>query len=313
MVVRLAIFGMLLVFAVPAVAYAGAVPTPSPSPSARETLGQAWWTGPMLAPSAGTLPHGHVLVEPYLYDVMESHANDFGSLTYVIYGLTDRLSVGAIPTAGHNIPSNGPRSSSVGLGDLGVLAQYRLLQYQPGSWVPTTSVTVQETFPTGAYDQLGTHPSDGFGSGVYTTKVSLYMQDFAWMSNGRILRLRLNLSQSFSGHANVDGVSVYGTSDGFRGSVKPGNALSIDASAEYSMTSNWVLASDVVYGDSDNTRLTGNTGVTDLGASTSWAFAPALEYNWTPNLGILVGVRLIPTGHNTAASITPAIAVNYVH
>ena len=30
----------------------------------------AWWTGPMLAPSAATLPSGHMLIEPYLFDVM---------------------------------------------------------------------------------------------------------------------------------------------------------------------------------------------------------------------------------------------------
>ena len=30
----------------------------------------AWWTGPMLAPSGATLPQGHALIEPYLFDVV---------------------------------------------------------------------------------------------------------------------------------------------------------------------------------------------------------------------------------------------------
>jgi len=38
--------------------------------AADQSRDDAWWTGPMLAPSAATLPQGHVLVEPYLFNVM---------------------------------------------------------------------------------------------------------------------------------------------------------------------------------------------------------------------------------------------------
>src|SRR5205085_9936914 len=74
--------------------------------AAEQSREDAWWTGPMLAPSAATLPQGHVLVEPYLFDVMtdgrfdakgtwhpSSREHDIGSLSYILYGLTDRLSV----------------------------------------------------------------------------------------------------------------------------------------------------------------------------------------------------------------------------
>src|SRR5271154_5096031 len=50
------------------------------SPTDRQKLGEAWWTGPMLANNASTLPRGHFLVEPYLYDVISPHTNGFGSL-----------------------------------------------------------------------------------------------------------------------------------------------------------------------------------------------------------------------------------------
>src|SRR5215813_1358557 len=81
----------------------------------RQSLDDAWWTGPMLAPSAATLPRGHFLIEPYLYDVIvvghydrdgirrsEPVSHGFGSLVYALYGLSDRLTVGVIPTAGYN-------------------------------------------------------------------------------------------------------------------------------------------------------------------------------------------------------------------
>ncbi|HUA09432.1 MAG TPA: hypothetical protein VMA98_09170 [Candidatus Acidoferrales bacterium] len=277
-----------------------------------ETLSDAWWTGPLLAPSAGTLSRGHVLVEPYVYDVITPAARThaYGSLTYLIYGVTDRFNVGLIPTFGYTAMS-GASGSALGLGDLSVMAQYRLLTFHPGSATPGMAVNVEETLPTGRYDQLGANPNNGVGSGVYATKVSLYMQDYAWLANGRILRLRFNLSHSFSGAANVRGTSVYNTGNGFSGSAYPGNADVVDAAAEYSVTRNWVAASDVVYSYNGRTYVNGNSAMT-LGNSGSFAFAPALEYNWTANAGIIFGVRIIPKGFDTSSSLTPVVAINMV-
>ena len=44
--------------------------------SDRQSLDDAWWTGPMLAPSAATLPQGHFLIEPYFYDVIQQGQYD---------------------------------------------------------------------------------------------------------------------------------------------------------------------------------------------------------------------------------------------
>jgi hypothetical protein len=276
----------------------------------------------MLAPSAATLRRGHFLVEPYLYDVIAAHSNGFGSLTYVSFGLADRVTVGLIPTAGFNKVSNGPSSSGPGLGDLTVQTQYRLTQFHVGSWIPTTSVAVQETLPTGKYDRLGNRPSDGLGSGAYTTTLALYSQTYFWLPNGRILRVRFNVSQSLSNHANVEDVSVYGTETGFRGRAKPGSSFLINASWEYSLTRRWVLALDATYRHNGNTRATGyqirdpktaqNSIRLDSGSSEVFALAPAIEYSWKPNLGVLLGTRLIPASHNTHATITPAVAMNFV-
>jgi hypothetical protein len=298
--------------------------TSPPSSVVRQSLDDAWWTGPMLAPSAATLPRGHFLIEPYLYDVIAAHSNGFGSLTYVNYGVTDRLTVGLVPTAGFNKLSTGPSSSGVGMGDLTLQTQYRLAKFDEGSWIPTISVAVQETLPTGKYDALGDRPSDGLGSGADTTTLALYSQTYLWLPNRRILRMRFNVTQSLSNQVNVEGVSVYGTAAGFRGHAKPGGSFYVDASWEYSLTRKWVLALDATYRHNGNTRSTGydmldSNGLRnspwiqkDSGSSEVFAFAPAIEYSWKPNLGVLVGTRVIPASHNTHASITPALAINFV-
>src|SRR5882762_4819264 len=103
---------------------AGAQQATPPSCADHNSLADAWWTGPMLANSAATLPRGHVLIEPYLYDVVGTaqyggdgvrrsvpRSNGFGSLTYIVYGLTDRVGLGLIPTAGFNTASGGLSSS----------------------------------------------------------------------------------------------------------------------------------------------------------------------------------------------------------
>ena len=91
-----------------------------------ESRADAWWTGPMLAPNATMLPHGHVLLEPYVFDVISTGSLDasgahhaapadqqLGSLTYMLYGLTDNVTVGMIPRFFYNEPAGAPNSSGV--------------------------------------------------------------------------------------------------------------------------------------------------------------------------------------------------------
>jgi len=303
------------------------------SSNPRESMADAWWTGPLLAPSANTLPQGHMLIEPYVYDVTTQgfynstgtrvsapHANEFGSLTYFNYGLFNKFTVGVIPVFGYNEVSHGPNSSSLEVGDLNVQAQYRLRLFREGSWLPTISVNFQETLPVGKYDQLGNNANNGLGSGAYTTTLGFYTQTFFWMPNGRILRTRFNATQAFSHSASIQDVSVYGTTQGFRGHASPGAALFLDLAAEYSITRHWVLAGDAVYRHQYNTAVSGynlSDPATSIflnsGPSQVFGFAPAFEYNFTSKVGFIAGARIFPAGKNTTDSITPVIAVNIVH
>jgi len=276
----------------------------------------AWWTGPMLANSAHTLPTGHMLIESYLYDAISGQANSVNSLTYLLYGVTDRLTIGLVPTAGYNSVRGGPDSSGVQLGDTQLRAQFGLTSLDMAEGVPDLAIALIETVPTGRHDRLGARSVNGFGNGAYTTALAFYSQMLFRMPNGRLLRTRLDLSQSISRKTTVEDVSVYGTGVGFRGHARPGNGFSADAAFEYSLTRNWVLALDVIYNHGNEAiargAQNGKTIVLSSGTSDSLGLAPAIEFSWTPNIGVLAGVRIIPKGHNTPASVTPAIAINYV-
>lgn len=289
----------------------------APGASTREAIQDARWTGPILAPSAGTLPRGNFLIEPYIYDVVTSRpvSHTAGSLSYLEYGATNWLTVGLIPTLNYERQPGGIHSARVGWGDLSLVAQQRLRPYHPGQWVPALAFNFQESFPTGQFDHLDGHASDGFGTGVRTTMLSLFSQTYVWLPNGRILRARLNLSQSFSTTAKVSGVSVYGTGAGFAGRAHPGAVSNADLGLEYSLTRCWALALDAATRYQNRTWVRGQDAgpvALDSGASEQVIFAPAAEYNIGANLGVIAGARLIVLGHNFTRSITPVIAINFV-
>ena len=118
----------------------------------------------MLAANAETLPHGHVLFEPTLFDSISyaafdsrgvahdvERAHNFGLQSDLNYGLTDRFMVGLIPRLAFTKEMSDEQSSAgVGLGDVTVQAQYRLNQFEEGYWLPTIAVNLQETLPTGS-------------------------------------------------------------------------------------------------------------------------------------------------------------------
>ena len=302
----------------------------------QQSLDDAWWTGPLLAASPGTLPRGHWLVEPYVYDVMSygrfdengtlrgtGAGHDFGSQTYIEYGLVNGFTLGLIPRLGLYESSAGEDSSGFTVGDITLQGAYGLTQYRPGSHVPTISLVVGETFPTGKYDRLD-GPADGaLGSGAYSTTVSLYSQTYFWMPNGRILRTRLDSSYSIPQWASVQGESVYGTAAGFAGRAHPSRSFVADLALEYSATQSWVLATDFWWEHDGNTRVEGGYVsaatsalpsylVQDSGSDDVLYLAPAIEYNWSAAMGVIAGMRVAALGRNTTATVTPVAAINMV-
>ena len=330
-----ALQAVLCVFSIGASAVAGA--TSESGVAARQSLDDAWWTGPLLAPAAGTLPRGHWLVEPYFYDVMayghfdrnrtlqsSGAAHSMGNQSYIEYGLVDKFTLGLIPRLGFHESNAGQDSAGFAVGDLTLQGAYGLTSYQPDSWMPMTSFVVGETFPIGKYDRLSGKTDGALGSGAYSTTVSLYSQKYFWLPNGRILRTRFDVSYSISEWASVHGESVYGTLDNFIGRAHPGPSFTSDLAFEYSATRNWVLAADIWWEHDGNTRVEGDyyaqtvtagllpSVLEDFGSSEILYLAPAVEYNWSPTMGVIAGARVAAMGRSVTATVTPVAAINMV-
>jgi hypothetical protein len=300
----------------------------------QQSMDEAWWTGPLLAPNAATLPQGHWLLEPYLYDLITyghfdtngtlrsaGAAHDIGNQSYIEYGLVNGFTLGLIPRLGFHESSAGQDSSGFTVGDITLQGAYGLTQFHQGSWIPATSLVIGETLPTGKYDRLDGRTDGALGSGAYSTTVSLYSQTYLWMPNGRILRTRLDLSYEISRWTSVRDMSVYGTSDGFSGRAHPGQSFVADLAFEYSVTQEWVLATDVIWEHDGNTRVEGGYApaitsalpphfVQNSGSDDLLYLAPAVEYNWSPSMGVIAGARIAAAGRNIGATVTPVAAIN---
>src|SRR5436190_5930742 len=207
----------------------------------RAAMKAARWTGPMLASTAETLPHGHFYTEPYFYDVIVAGDHHPGSSGFYQYGLLDNLTVGFQPsfaTATNRI------DRGMAIGDFKLLSQVRLTHFTPDHQVPTIALVLNEIMPTGRFDRLGP-TQEGHGSGAFATEVGVNVQHWFLLNNGRLLRARINVLQRFYNRTGVEGRSVYGTDVGFKGHARPGARTTLIGAVEYSLTNQWVLALDV--------------------------------------------------------------------
>ena len=97
--------------------------------------------------------------------------------------------------------------------------------------------------------------------------------------------------------------------------ARPGDVLTIYSAWEYSITREWVFALDFIYQHDASTRLNGATGDAqrvdnDFGSAWRFGVAPAIEYNWSRNVGVIVGTRWYVAGRNSNATVTPMAAIN---
>ena len=298
-----------------AAAFACLMSSPAAAESAdveqlRAAMKAARWTGPLLASNAETLPQGHFYTEPYFFDGISGGDHHPGTSGFYQYGLADNWTVGMQPFFGLGTQRY---NREVAIGDFKLLSQVRLSHFTPEHQVPSVALVTNLVVPTGKYDRLDASKS-GHGSGAFAPEIGINVQQYFLLKNGRLLRGRINILKDFPLRTDVTGRSVYGTDAGFRGHARPGSKTTVILGAEYSLTKEWVLAFDIEADHWGKTHVTGRDAggaVVDQTSARSWnvGFAPGVEYNWSDRAGAIFGVWIVPKGHNTRSSVTPAIAI----
>jgi opacity protein-like surface antigen len=277
----------------------------------RVAMQGARWTGPLLASTAETLPQGHFYTEPYFFDVISGGHHYPGSSGFYQYGLLDNYTVGVQPFFSLGTQKY---NRSVAIGDFKIVTQVRVGHFTAKHRVPSVAIVMNLVVPTGKYDHLAAL-KQGHGSGSFAPEIGINAQQYFLLGNGRLLRARINILKNFPLRGEVSGRSVFGTDADFRGHAKPGSKTTVIVGAEYSLTKEWVLALDVERDQWGKTTVAGHDTATAAlvkhVSPESWniGFAPAVEYNWSDRAGIIAGVWVVPKGHHTQSSVTPAIAI----
>lgn len=284
-----------------------------------------WFTGPLLAPTANTIPPGHVNFEPYIYfmaftasydnhwkKVSQPNLYSLLSQTFIQVGLNSFMDFQIAPQLFYQF-TEGVRSTQIG--DLPISVDFQLAHDLPNHWRPSIKFTLKASCPFGKYqnlnpDKLGV---DGVGSGSWNPGMALNFSKLLSLSNNRFLSLRLALSYIVPNPTSVRGLNVYGGALNTKGTVYPGNTFSCDVSMEYTLTQNWTVATDLYYIHANKIRFSGNPGILSVvgkPSSDQISLAPAIEYNWNINVGIITGAWVTLGGRNTSCFRGSVTAIN---
>ena len=296
----------------------------------QQTVSNQWFTGSLVSPSPALPVAGLVAIEPYdivtlntgSYDARGNHHGGSNNprsnteLSLLEYSITKRLSIETIPVGTYAWNSK-TTSHGEEIADLPVDLKYRVLDQNTVTGAPSVTFDLGMEFPTGPHDQLATG-LDGAGGGSFNLRQGITLQSLFDTWGNHPLRIRVwEQFQLPLTHPSVKDVSVYGTGAGFNGTAHPGDQWAAGISPEYAINQRWLLATDIVYSYADGSRVRGEDAFGgnvnfSSGSSKNWSFAPAVEYNWSWQYGVIAGVQYTLAGHNTSSYVAPQIALNMV-
>lgn len=288
-----------------------------------------WWTGTLLSNPGTVTPVGTINVEPYLfvnnfYGIYDRHwqfqsREHFVSINpqiLVSVGILKNVDVQIIVQAFDNHFRGG---SSTSIGDTYLELGIQLLEDKKDSWIPALQIVFDQNFPTGNFQNLRSNlfGADVSGTGLYTFGVGLNFEKVLYFKK-HPTRFRLNAEYFFPSSSSVSGFNAFGGGFDTKGQIQSDGGFTTIAAVEYGMTKNWVFALDLVHIHNSPITFRGRMGTIapdrpaaiGLRAFDNISLAPALEYNYNADVGIIWGVWFSVAGKNNLAFLSPAMAIN---
>lgn len=289
-----------------------------------------WFTGPLLAPAGHTVPKGHTNFEFYGLDVLTNGRYDDNGILQdtplfksfimspiLTHGFTDWLDFQV------NLPYvfNSTQGQHYNrLTDTSIAAGIQLFEQNGSNRKADIRFLLQQTFPTGKYENLNPllQGTDSTGAGSYLTEIGLNFQYLRQVFDTHYLRTRLIVSHLFSSQVIVHGLSSYGGTPGTEGVIRPGGEDDIDLAFELTLNQNWVAVLEGTVAAGQATLFNGILDIGNIGGPedigkgsyNQKALAPALEYNFNANVGLIGGVWFPVGGKNTSHFNTYVLALN---
>ena len=288
-----------------------------------------WYAGPLLTPSPHIIDPGLWNVQPYLF-VTNNHGRYTRSgksvntpdrldvqLTSILqFGIT-RGFEGLLTVGGQYAHTRGKQS--INIQDIKFALGFCI--NPESAYAPAAAFQIQERFPVGKYqnlnpDKLGV---DATGSGSFETRFGLTIGKVVWWLSTHPMNTRISFNYTIPAPTSVKNFNAYGGGYQTKGKVNPGNTFELDAAYEYSFTQKWAAACDFVYTYSAPTHFSGRKGINTDGTPASvggpfndqFSLAPAIEYNPSPNLGMLLGAWVSVWGRNSSNFYSGVFTIEY--
>jgi hypothetical protein len=298
-----------------------------------EKIQQPWLTGPLIAPSGEAVPFPQIEIEPFFYIMANIGAYDknwhavplefqrttFLSQTYLYFGLTSWLDMGLYPQFSYAAVDN---RSAWRFGDLPFSIDIQLLDPSATPYFPGIKFAIGETFPTGSFDNLNPAlgGADATGLGSFGTSFNVVFYKLYHLKGHHWLSTIASLSYTVNSPTRVHGFHSYGGGHGTNGVIVGRNIFQAVFSFELTLSQNWVFAFDNVYTHRESSQFFGTLGVTPRGdvalsglpSGEQISFAPAIEYNFSENLGIIAGCWFTAWGRNIPQFINGVMNVTYL-
>ncbi len=277
-----------------------------------------WFTGPMISPSRQILEPGEFLFQPlvFVFDINGHYdenwkAQRIPTITSVVQlnvlevGITPYLDLQAIPIWEVN-HSQGVTTTR--FSDFEMALNIQILRDDEDPRFPSLLIQLREIFPTGQYQKLdpNKHFTDISGRGSFVSEIFTTFGKVVHITGDRYISSRLALGYAFPSSTGVEGLNFYGGGVGTKGTVRPGNFFEALASTELSVTHHWALVGEAVYFSKRSDKFHGDPGFTEQGciakvglpSQESFSIAPAVEYAFSNNLGLIGGVWITLFGRN---------------
>lgn len=292
---------------------------------------EPWYTGPLLAVSGNNIDKGFVNIQPYIFE-LDSYGHYDSSwknhsekdtwstnfMVFVQYGLLNWLDTTVTVQGFYNRQGH---IHAWEYGDTSWNVGFQLLKDKKCTAIPSLRLVLRESFPTGHYQHLDEDKNglDASGSGAYATSANFILDKVVYWIEDHPIDFRINIFYSKSTSVHVHGFNVYGGSSDTSGKVESADSFSAVFAFQFSLNQRWVFASDFVYIYGSKVGFKGEPGVNFLGetafvgsaSSAQISIAPALEYNFNANLGVIGGAWFSVGGRNIPAFVGGAISVTY--
>jgi hypothetical protein len=287
-----------------------------------------WFTGPIIARSGTTIPLGHYEIRAFdLLTKINSSYNSIGKTTpqpelkstsYLLsvrYGLSDHTDFALIlPYIINKIEP----FRTEHIGDTALVIGYQVMKQKPGSRLPSLRFSLEEDIPTGRFKNIDpkTFEIGVSGGGSYQTVLSLTLEHLAHIKRSHYLKTRCDLRYLYGlpfrfDDNRINNASVFGIK------INPHSGVIADLAAELTLTQNWVAVMETFWFSHQAATFPNNTPLNERGILyrvghprfKMTSLLPAIEYNFSKNVGIIAGVWFTVNGRNTPVNRTAALSL----